>query len=327
MKKHLPGIVIAFLRWMKNGPVKGFYALTLLVCPPLGTFRRLVMHYWRLGLWIKPNPFKNFVAIDVGTFQNQERFRRDFLIGLLNLINRPERIKNPQHISVLLSSSHMAAISDIQAMASTIPRNNLGDLEFYFSLEDMLQYHRDSVNERWPLEDFDPQKIDFGQIDRFSEMQRRLVAPAVYDNWARYYLKSLGAERLVYFCDLTSSFEEFFSHTENFSEKCIFLVRTKEPVEMKTQYRFPNVLYLNRSGIGTPEYMAIAGICDGYIGNFDMYSIFALQRSIPTILLDGPNSVSTAEALRIFTQTIEGNKVQKVVSEKSSQKSEAIFTS
>ena len=207
MRKHLSPKAIGFFRWIKHGPVKGLYALTLMIFPQLGTFRRFIMHYWLLGVWIKSAPYKHHIGIDVGALPTQERFRRDFLASLLNIINRPERKKGPLHISVLLPPNLLGAMADIQAMVTCVPKNNLGDLEFFFSAEDMNSFYDRATANRYKIEALDPKIIDFNDTQGFQKLSRRLCPPAVYENWARNYLKSFGSERFIYFCDLSGPFE------------------------------------------------------------------------------------------------------------------------
>lgn len=273
IKKYIPKSLLPAAIWFRNGPMADMYTVLLVVCPWLGVFLRFLRKTIVLSYWINRGPYKNSLTIDLkklGT--DPDTILKNFSMVLLNLINSWSG-KDAIHLSVEVPAEQFKLVTELQALAKTLPQSNYGDIEFFISREDRLAWQgemnpKEIVAEVLSLE-VDP-----------STASRKLVPPAHYQNWGRSFLKSLGAHRKVFFCNFEDAGIEFFERNRDLQKKCIFLVNSPAKVSTDLHYSYGNVVYLSRLGLSMAEKIALVHICDGYVGPNDVYGVFADQRGL-----------------------------------------------
>ncbi|OQW46802.1 MAG: hypothetical protein A4S09_02525 [Proteobacteria bacterium SG_bin7] len=274
IKRYIPKRFLPAAIWFRNGPMADLYTVLLVVFPWLGVFLRFLRKAVVLSFWIKEGPYKNSVAIDLKKLgADPDTILKNFSLALINLINSTSR-KGAIHLSVEVPADQFKLVTDLQALTKTLPQSNYGDVEFFISHEDRVGWQVEAVSGKEMVAEIMSFEIDL------SLASRKLVPPAHYQNWGRSFLKSLGAHRKVYFCNFEDAGAEFFERNQDLQRKCIFLVNTPASISSDLHYRYGNVVYLSRLGLSTAEKIALVHICDGYVGQSDVYGVFAEQRGL-----------------------------------------------
>lgn len=252
---------------------------------------RTIRNWYVLRKWVRVNPLREGFRIDLRDVPPQILRNRVFAI-LLHLSNDRVTVQRPLNLAFILSPEGFCHLSDLYALTSLLPLANTGNVEFFGSVEDCLSHHNDLARGIYQMGIFPTEKIPALSVNSFRRYAFRLDPPIRYLNQGRALLKTLGPDRLFYFCDLThiqsetllGAWNQFFAATVKTNPDIVFLVQTSAHLS-ETKQTSPNVYSLRALGLNLLDSMALVHLSDGFIGRFDALAPVAILRDVPILLV------------------------------------------